>query len=189
MTYHIGIIAEDTSDVDVIDALIKKIVPGKPCTTKYFVGKGFGKINGKCLQWSNVLYTKNCQMLILVRDSDKENPQQLRQKLEKALSQSLITKRAVVIPVKMIEAWLLADGEAIRRVFNIKARINPGAHPEWLEDPKHELEEIVFIKSQKQKRYINTAHNKRIALELDLDRVRKCPSFHLLEEFITANIK
>ncbi len=58
MSNHIGVIAEDNSDVEVVRELIKKIVPDKKFSINSFVGHGCGKIQGKCFQWAGALKTK-----------------------------------------------------------------------------------------------------------------------------------
>ena len=56
-------------------------------------------------------------------------------------------------------------------------------------DPKGKLGDIIFQKSEKRKRYLNTAHNKAIAAHLDIDRLRRAlPSFSPLYAFLNANL-
>lgn len=189
MSAIIGVIAEDTSDIDVLDELIKKIHPEVKYSIKHFVGHGCGKIFGKCYQWAKVLKTKGCSTLIVLHDLDENNVDILKTKLSQALANCAIPKNAVVIPIREIEAWLISDTPAIKRAMKISENIPPVPNPEGLIDPKKKIEEIVFLRSGKTKRYINSAHNRKIAAELDLVNVRRCTSFLPLENFVLSNIK
>jgi hypothetical protein len=63
----IGIIAEDKSDVAVLEYLIAKLA-ANPFSVKPFVGNGCGKIVGKCRSWAQNLYNSGCQYLLIVHD-------------------------------------------------------------------------------------------------------------------------
>jgi hypothetical protein len=51
MTALVGIIAEDVSDIGVVNALIKKIAT-KKYGTKSFVGHGCGRLRNKYRAWA-----------------------------------------------------------------------------------------------------------------------------------------
>ncbi len=189
MNNRIGVIAEDKSDVEVIEALIYKITPGKQFTIRKFVAHGCGKIIGKCQAWATALRNQQCRLLIVLHDLDDRNQRQLRQRLHQALTPCPIERHTIIIPVKEIEAWLLCDNQAIQRAFNLRDEIPVVNEPESIIDPKKKIEELVYSRSQKTKRYINTLHNKKIATLIEISYLKRCQSFIPLEQFIRQNLK
>jgi hypothetical protein len=188
MTIRIGVIAEDDCDIDVIKELIPKITPGKNFVVRKFVGHGCGKVRGKCRQWAQNLKEQNCSILILLHDLDDKVLRELQDNLFQTLNPCPIRKYVIVIPVKEIEAWLLSDEEAIRVAMNIRATISRIPNPETIMDPKKHLQHLVEIRSGKTKHYLNTVHNKKIAAELRVERLKRCESFLPLESFLLAHI-
>lgn len=189
MSMIVGLIAEDISDIEVVDEIIKKIQPQIKYSIKYFIGHGCGKIRGKCFQWAGFLKAKGCSTLIVVHDLDQNELKGLNTKLSQALANCSISKNVIVIPIREIEAWLISDSLAIQTAMKLREKIPVIPNPEELIDPKKKLGEIIYLRSGKTKRYINSAHNRKIAAELDLDNVRRCASFLPLEKFILGNIK
>jgi hypothetical protein len=185
---RIGLIAEDSSDVEVINELTKKIAEGRQFTIKKFVGHGCGKIRGKCLQWAQILKDLRCSSIILLHDLDNKNLPELEKQLSDSFHPCPIKKNAIIIPVQEIEAWLLSDEVAIRKALNLKDNVTRVANPEAIVDPKKRLEEIIYLRSGKTKRYINTIHNRRIATEISLSKLRRCKSFSPLEKFLHENL-
>jgi hypothetical protein len=188
MSVYIGVIAEDSSDVDVVDELIKKMHVRKKYSIKKFLGHGSGKIRGKCIQWAGNLRTRGCSILIVVHDLDEYVLSDLESHFRTELVNCPIPKHIVVIPIREIEAWLLSDNLAIKKALNLKENIAPIANPQLEIDPKRKLRDLIYIKSGKTKRYVNTSDNRKIASELDLEKVRICPSFLPLESFVQKNL-
>lgn len=189
MKNRIGLIAEDDSDVEVVKAITKKIAGSKQFVIKKFVGFGCGKVRSKCLQWAHNLKAQGCTSVILLHDLDDRHLPDLKRELIDKFSPCPIKNNVIIIPVREIEAWLLSDEQAIKRGMNLKDRVARIPNPEALHDPKGRLEEIVFLKSRKTKRYINAIHNSRIASELSVANIRRCNSFLPLEKFLSENIK
>jgi hypothetical protein len=184
MSKVIGLIAEDVSDIDVLRALIRKVTGKTALKTHHFVGHGCGKILGKCNQWAYNLKRRGCTFLIVVQDLDNKTLVGLATDLESALQPCPISKNIVVIPVQMIEAWLLSDAQAIRKALNLPDTVNQIPNPEALLDPKSRLGEIIRIRSRGEKRYVNTIHNAKIANEIRVHRLRRCRSFKPFESFV-----
>lgn len=187
MTYRIGIIAEDSSDVEVLSELIAKISPNKRFIVRKFVAHGCGKIRGKCRQWALQLNREGCRLLILLHDLDTRTLSELKVQLENAINPSPIKKHVLIIPVREIEAWLLSDSAAIERALNLSQRVPYISNPESIVDPKKTLGEVVFLKSGKTKRYI-VNDNKKIASRIRLESIRRCSSFLPLECFVRAHL-
>jgi Domain of unknown function (DUF4276) len=183
-SWTIGIIAEDCSDVEVVSELIAKIT-NTPFGTKHFVGHGCGRITAKCRNWAIQLKERGCKLLILLHDLDVQQRSQLLRRLEDALRPSPISEHLIVIPVREIEAWLLADERAIERAFGLESRVSRVKNPELVRDPKRKLEEIIWRNSRKSRHYLNTTDNKKIASECGLDKLKRCESFLPFHDFIS----
>lgn len=187
MTYRIGIIAEDNSDVDVLYELIGKIAQSKGFVIRKFAANGCGRILGKCCQWAHQLSRQGCTLLVIVHDLDARVLAEFRPKIEQACRPSPIEKHVVIIPVREIEAWLLSDSQAIQKALNLKQKVPHIGDPEALLDPKKMLGETIYLKSAKTKRYV-VNDNQRIARKVELKNIRRCSSFLPLEKFIRAYI-
>ena len=117
------------------------------------------------------------------KDLDDKQHQALHLDLVNSLTPSPIADFAVVIPIRMIEAWLLSDGAAIRSTFKLNSTPEV-PNPQSVVNPKSKLEELVYVHSGKKRRYISTIHNGPLSAALDLDKVRTCTSFRSFEGFI-----
>ena len=185
----IGIIAEDASDINTIDVFIRKITNAK-YSIKSFRGDGCGKIVGKCHAWSQNLFEQGCRYLLIFHDLDMNNLTQLRAKLASALGDSPIERHLIVIPVREIEAWLLADHAAITAAMKLKTAQKSIANPETIQNPKERLARLVYEKSQHARRYINTVDNVKIANESKpANLLMRCPSFVPFYNFIATYIR
>jgi hypothetical protein len=187
MTNVLGIIAEDESDVSVINILIRKMAR-KPFGLKRQIGHGSGRIRGKCRAWANTLKHRGCNLLIIVHDLDARDLRQLYRTLTEALGVSPITEHAIIIPVREVEAWLLADHEAIRRTFRFRARLGPIANPETKPRPKEFLRDLIYQRSEGRIIYLNTVHNVRIAEQCTATNLNRCESFRPLADFVARTL-
>jgi hypothetical protein len=188
MTVIVGIIAEDKSDVDVIDVIISKCTKVK-YSTKSFVGNGCGRLRNKCRQWADNLRERGCSLLVFAHDLDANSHAQLRAILQAALGESPLRPFIIVIPVREIEAWLLADQKAICSAMNIRGTIKRIKNPEALLRPKESLRDIIYRASKKKITYLNTIHNEKIARQCELPNLRRCESFKPLQKFIEQNFR
>lgn len=107
--------------------------------------------------------------------------------LEGALRPSPILNHVIVIPIREIEAWLLADEKAIEKAIRLEIPIARVKSPESIQDPKRKLEEIIWRNSRKSKHYLNTADNRKIALECDPENLKRCDSFVPFHAFVAKN--
>lgn len=189
MTTRLGVIAEDHSDVEVIHEIALKVAPAAPPVIRRFVSHGCGKLRSKCSHWAHTLSQQRCDALIVIHDLDDSHLPTLLAQLRQALTPCPISRNMILIPIREIEAWLLSDHVAIRSAMKLKKPVPKIANPQSIFRPKERLEEIVYSLSGKTKRYVSTVHNKKVAAELDLKRLRRCDSFIPLEEFLRANIR
>lgn len=184
MTLHVGVIAEDLSDIAVIEAIIKKSTKRR-FAIKHFIGHGCGKIMGKCRAWAHNLRMRGCTLLILVQDLDRRSLPLLAPELSSALLPTPIPKHVIVIPVREIEAWLLADEDAVGAAVKARRQVKHIANPESLADPKKTLRDVIYAATDRRTVYVNTVHNPRIAQHARLPKLRRCPSFEPLDKFIS----
>ncbi len=182
----IGILAEDLSDVEVVEAILTKYSERNKFFIKKFVGNGCGKLKNKCSKWGQILLARGCQHVVLLHDLDRENKGKLRAVLEHRLSPVVLPCSVIVIPVEELEAWLLSDEDAIKAAFSLKSTPKRYQNTEQVKSPKEELSRLVW--SLGGKRYFNTVHNRRIAERVSLDNLRRCPSFRILDEYIQRNV-
>lgn len=183
---RIGVIAEDVSDVEVVVQLLRKLTRRR-FSTSHFIGKGCGSIKKKALGWCRAFHDKGCVSAVLVHDRDRHTETQLRMELERVVANAAVGT-TVVIPVEELEAWLLADCQAIKQAMNL-AEVPPTiASPESVPSPKERLASLVeqFSRSG-QKKYVNTVHNTRIAEFISVAEVSKrCLSFSRLQKFAAS---
>lgn len=186
---HIGIIAEDDSDIEVLKILTRKLTNCR-FATSHFVGKGCGPLKRKTPGWCKALLLKGCESVVLVHDLDKNNAVKLRTQLELIISAVKIENKFVVIPSEELEAWLLSDANALKNAMNLIKLPKKIFHPETVVSPKEHIGEIVRKHSKESsKRYVNTVHNKLIAEQIDIAKVSKaCPSFNQFEIFVSTAI-
>lgn len=182
----IGVIAEDLSDVQVVEALLTKYSDRNRFFIKKFVGNGCGKLKNKCRAWAATLLASGCHHVFLLHDLDRKKEAELRAILEDKLPCSAFPTSVIVIPVEELEAWLLSDEAAIKAVFSLKTAPKRYPNTEKVKSPKEELGRIVW--SLGRKRYLNTVHNRRIAEKVTLDNLRRCRSFMILDDYIQREV-
>lgn len=186
MSRKIGVIAEDNSDVDVINEILGKYLSQSDYKVKRFVGNGCGKLRNKCRAWAKNLTGSGCSHVLLFHDLDRYNEKELRKELESKVSKAEFPTSIVIIPIEEMEAWLLSDADALKRTFNLATHPKVPNQPETVNSPKEHIAKIVWKTGRK--RYLNTIHNKQIAAHISLDKLRACKSFKTLDKFITSNI-
>ncbi len=186
---HIGIIAEDKSDVEVLTLLGRKI-SGRNFSVSPHFGKGCGSLKSKTPGWCRALLAKGCTVVVVVHDRDKKDAQQLRKELEEILATCVIKKSYVTIPSEELEAWLLSDTSAIKKAFKLEKEPKSIQEPETIVSPKEYLGKLITAHSKGQhKYYVNTEHNENIAKEIQISHIdSKCPSFKFFRDFVETEI-
>lgn len=180
----LGIIAEDHSDVGVVKQITRRMVRPANIGFKNFVGNGCGKIRRKCRAWAEILVRQGCSWVVVVHDLDQNNENSLRRQLETAVADVNSLANIVLIPVQEIEAWLLFDSNAIATAFKAKKIPRLPKNPESVNHPKETLDDIVW--KTYQKRYLNTVHNERIAMNIDVVLLYRARSFAPYPPFVEA---
>lgn len=187
MTLKIGVIAEDNSDVNVVNELIRKISPHKKLAIRKFVGQGCGKLRSKCPAWALQLKDQGCSLLIVIHDLDNNTLDDLGTKLKQLLHHCPIERHIIIIPIREIEAWLLSDQVAIQKAFNLKKNVPRIANPQAIADPKKTLRDLIFSKSDNRKRYV-VDDNQKIAHYIEIVNLRRCSSFLPFEQFVRTHV-
>lgn len=183
-TKCIGIIAEDNSDFESVKVLINRI-SSKRLSYKKAIGNGCGRLKRKAIDYSIDLEKRGCDTLILFHDLDRNSYTKLKDELEIKLKDSPIDKKLICIPIEELEAWFLSDPEAIKSVFNLRKTPKTIGTPETINSPKEFLAEQVEKLSDKERVYINTKHNEKLANKLSIDLAKKrCSSFKHLHDFV-----
>lgn len=182
MSLQIGIITEDESDVAVMKEFIRKLIAENAFSVKKFAGHGCGKLKNKCRAWCSNFIDAGCTHIILVHDLDRRKEKPLRRELDKKLDGLATGRKLILIPTVEIEAWLLCDPAALKKVFRMDMPPKLHGTPESIPDAKKYLRDVVWKCCKK--RYINTFHNEKIAKEIKLTSLTKCPSFAILPPFL-----
>lgn len=182
MSKKIGVMAEDASDIEVISEIIGKYLHQCDFSVKRFVGNGCGKLRNKCKSWASLLSKSGCEHIILFHDLDRNNEAQLRRDLESKINKGDFPNSVIVIPIEELEAWLLVDPAAIQKVFGLAKEPRISNQTETIKSPKEHLRYIVW-KSGK-KRYMNTTHNKKIATEIPIEKLKNCKSYNNFDKYI-----
>ncbi len=181
----VGLIAEADSDVSTIRIFIHRISKDKKIGTEKFTGDGCGKITKKCNSWAKVLKDKGCSLLLIIHDLDKKNLKKLKYEIEAALCPCAISSYIIVIPIQELEAWLLSDPENLKKSMSLKRIPKISTNTESIDSPKEHLGKIIFQSSDREKDYMNTKHNVKIAQTISIDIIKdKCPSFIPFYDFI-----
>ena len=186
MSKKIGVIAEDLSDVDVIQHILSKYIDKCEFAVKKFVGNGCGKLRNKCNSWATQLYNSGCEHILVFHDLDRNNEVKLRKELEKKISINQFPNSLIIIPVEEMEAWLLTDPEAIKKAFGLDKTPKIDSQCESINSPKEYLRNLVWRNGKK--RYLNTIHNKKIAEEISILKLKKCNSYCSFDKYIRETI-
>jgi hypothetical protein len=187
--FRIGIIAEDDSDVESAKIMIRRIAGNERLGFKRSIGKGCGKIRRKCHDWAKNLNDKGCSRLVLLHDLDRKNIGELYKAIYSSLQPCPINKFLICIPVEEMEAWFLADPEAISKALNLRKTVKVKGMPEKIMSPKEHIDVLVKRASNNEKEYLNTEHNAKISKYVDFSKLKKCASFVPFFNFIENEIK
>ena len=189
------VIAEAVSDIDCLKILIRRLANNKSISIE---GKGYGSC-GDMLNKGAALLKSYCKQkefrkFIVCYDRDNEGSSQKRyeQVISKIITPSGIKKPenliCILIPTEEIEAWILADVQAISKVFSSWETEKEFLHPETIISPKEKLKRLINA-DKPRPLYSGTKDNEKIVNFLNLDVVKKkCPSFSELADFVENDI-
>jgi hypothetical protein len=185
VTKQIGIIAEDSSDVEVINEILSKYFNQNSYSIKKYIGKGCGKLKRKCAVWAIDLRKRGCQHIFLFHDLDRNDELGLREELEEKVDTKRYRNSIVIIPIQEIEAWLLSDPNAIKLTFGLQKNPKKIVNTETIDSPKEYLRDLVWRIGKV--RYLNTVHNSKIASLTSLNNLVHCKSFKSFNKYLNEN--
>lgn len=125
---------------------------------------------------------------MLVCDLDRQHLGQLKGSLQTALGSCPIPHHVIVIPVREIEAWLLADHEAITAALRLQRPVKRQSNTEAIANPKERLRDLILERSGGRVTYLNTIHNEKIARQVQIENLSRCSSFTPFKDFIQAHL-
>jgi len=173
-----AILAEDNSDKEFLSIVLRRYYQSDNMTIK---GKGYGgcsEMLRKGQRDVEAWLRKGVGRFVICHDADKSSPDSVYTDVIKRIVQPAGLERVccIVVPVEEIEAWVIADEEAVRHV--IPTFLFKGHHnPETISDPK----EWLIAKSRAangKPLYSPATFNPAVARHLRLDVVaKKCQSF------------
>ncbi len=180
-----AILGEDESDAETVKEIVRQVIGQN---IKIYT-RGFGGCGELLKKGSGQIHffrtAKSCEKFIICHDSDSDDPSVNHAKVTERIVKptGLSDSCCIVIPVYMIEAWILANVESVTNVFR-SWKPKPVSNPEKFPDPKGELERLSRT-DRGSPRYSHKTHNQQVAKHLDLTIVeKKCPSFRPLAEFL-----
>jgi hypothetical protein len=180
-----AIIGEDTSDTETLAVLIRRLAadPKLPVRPKGYNGCAEMLIKGA--KQLRAMADAGCTRFVVCYDADRADPAERREMvLDRIVRPSGVEPCCVVIPVQEIEAWILADIEAVTHVFPSWTPRRFAEAPETIDSPKEVLTALSRA-SNKKPIYSHATHNPRVAEHLRLDVVRnRCPSIGPLIDFV-----
>ncbi len=182
----IGVIAEAESDVDVLYKLTCKLIDVDSFSFKKFVGHGCGKLRRKCAAWADNLLRRGCSYLVVIHDLDDYDQEELQQRLASSIAHAAYSAALILIPVRELEAWLLTDSGALKKVFSLPERPELPGNPEDVLDPKKKLRDIIWKCGRKN--YVNTIHNAKIADAMSIVKAQGCKSFRPYPVFVAKHL-
>lgn len=180
-----GIVAEDASDAETLKQLVKRAVG----ENQKIHTIGCGGCGSLCRKGSRHL--KNFQRLGVTRfivchdaDGDEQKAMEIREKvLAQVIRPSGCQPACALVPVQELEAWMIADHEAIAAVIP-SFQLQEVARPELQANPKGWLENASRVKSARPL-YRHATHNPRVAEHIRISVLyQKCPSARVLFDFL-----
>ena len=179
-----GILGEDKSDADTIDVLVRRLLKTPNLKTRKKGTMGFGNLIKQGAKDLNVFDKLGCDRFIVCHDSDGADPNEIENRIKREVidKSDVTTGVCILVPVQAIEAWILADIQAVTKVFTSWTPA-PISNPESQPQPKTYLKRL-SRSANGSPRYAKTSHNPKIARHLDLNKLAaKCTSFRRLRDF------
>jgi len=177
----IGLVVEGIYDEAALTELIRKCATSevdvicRPCGSAFQLMR---KFPGFLESFRHVKEGRPVDNAIVIRDADHKDPNDLIARMETRISGRIYPfSRHLLVIVQELEAWLLADEEALALITGRPQRGVP--NPESLNNPKARLEKILSD--------VNIGYTAEIARKIaaaarvDVLSVR-CPSFKRFQE-------
>jgi hypothetical protein len=183
-----GIIGEADSDAKTLKVLVRRLAGNESLTIKPKGYEGAPQMLRKGAEQMRLFDRLGMKRFIIAYDSDTDDPKDRYETVMREIVRpsGIRNDYCILIPVQEIEAWILADIEAVSRVLTSWKPSPERRPPESINKPKEHLERLSRINGKKPI-YDHTTHNEKVAKYLRLDVVReRCPSFVPLARFVTG---
>ncbi len=183
-----GILGEEDSDAQSLKVLVRGLANQANMSILARGFSGCGDLLNKGSRQLRAFADQGCDRFVVCHDADGADPSEKHNEImQRVIAPSRIaTSYCVVIPVQELEAWILADIEAVSNVFPSWRPAPIRENPEAIRNPKERLQRA-SQRHNKKPIYDPTTHNQRVAKYLRLDHVRRrCPSFERLSYFVTG---
>jgi hypothetical protein len=180
-----AILGEDKSDAATLKIIVRRFLADASIRIKQKGYHGCGDLCANGARPLRAFADQGATRFVVCHDADGPDPEPAcKRVLEKVIAPAgLQESSCIVVPVQELEAWILADETAVRKVipsFDLRATANP----EQVPGPKEYLEDLSRT-GRSRPLYIHAIHNERVAEHLDFDTLyKKCPSFRGLHEFV-----
>lgn len=170
----IGLIVEGAYDEVAIPVLLKRCRNGVKVITRKCRGSVTGKFLGLLAELGQ---SHRTDKVLIVSDADGREPRTVLSAIQRRLVGNYRFIVTPLIIVEMLEAWLIADPEALETILGVKTSF---VHPERIRDPKAELRRLFAQRSA-----YTPEIARRIAEEIDLELLaRRCPKFLVFREAV-----
>lgn len=174
----IAVIVEGDYDEVAIPALVRRCRKGVKVIARQCRGQVSGKFSGIVAELNR---TPGIERVLVVSDAEGRSPEKVLSSLKNRLAWKYRFPVILLVIVEMLEAWLIADPNALQRVVGTKKEFRT---PERERDPKGALARLLISRNA---RYTpETA--RRIVEEIDLEVLRKrCPRFANFQAAVFGN--
>ena len=181
-----AVIGEDKSDSDMIAVLMRRLAGATSLKIKTFGHDGCARLRRDGARQIGLFLDLGYTKFVVCHDADHNDPQSVRDRVMREIVRpaGVAGSCCILIPVQEIEAWILADIDAVTKVFSSWRPRPTKRDPERVNDPK-ELLERLCRRSSPRLIYEHSVHNAAVAKHLNIEKVqRRCPSFQPLVDFI-----
>lgn len=110
----IGLIAEDITDCDAVEQIIRRVLNDPSVRIIHWAARGCGNLRKELSKTIKAMSKKDCNTYVIVHDLDRKNGELndesiLRASLEKSMIELKGINRHICIPIEELEAWFWAD--------------------------------------------------------------------------------
>lgn len=141
-----------------------------------------------------------CDLLLVHRDAESGPGEARYEEIDLAAREASLPPHVAIVPVRMTEAWLLLDQQAIRRAADnpqgtMPIPLPPARSLDALPDPKARLDECLDLASGKRGRHLDRFRRRRAERVVrvanligDLSALRRLTAFQRFESDIEAAV-
>jgi Domain of unknown function (DUF4276) len=171
----IGLIVKGEYDKAAIPILARACRPNARFVPRECRGPVLGKIPGLVENLSH--HRPRIEKILIVSDAHGRDPRELERKFTSRIVKKYSFPVIPIIIVEELEAWLIADSEALKRIIGVGRTFT---NPERLPDPKSALEKLLARGT-----LYTSEMAGAIAREINLDRLeQQCPRFSLFKKAV-----